>query len=193
MKAPVVVSCILLLLQQSYYCNGIRTSDIMNRLRSRTQKDNTNDESENDIDNDDPDVSVFIGYKRSSLTNDTGTGDSIVGEDMLNKPFFAGLDLSKIRLRSRYRLSDSISATIKKSQIESMMKDNPNIEYIEIDPIVHPDGETLLYGMDMIQAGSLLSIPNTINNTFTSSCNDPNSFKIGVSTKQRTTLILFLS
>jgi hypothetical protein len=152
-------------------------SDLMNRLRNRTEGITNND-------NDDPDVSVFIGYKKLA-------GASKDENDPSKGSLFKRFDMTKIRLKLRYRLSDSVSAIVKLSQIDEIKAD-PNIQYVEIDPIVYPSGESLLYGLEMIQFDDF-SIPAADIQKMTSSCSDPNSFKIGVSIVTPMVLISIIS
>jgi len=71
----------------------------------------------------------------------------------------------------------AISAKVKKSELEALYND-PNIAFVERDGKYYPSGEAVLYGLEMIQAFSPL-IPKT-SDSVSSSCSDPNSFKIGI-------------
>lgn len=114
------------------------------------------------VDNDDEEVRVIIGYR-----NDTIKRDRLISKI-----------LSKIQ--SQFDSADAFAAVMKRSDLLAL-KNDPDIDYIEEDVMVYPDGETKLYGLDMVQATSLLipAVPGA-----TSACNDPSSFKIGVSCAQ---------
>jgi len=71
----------------------------------------------------------------------------------------------------------AVSAKVKKSQLGAL-KDDPNIEFVETDGMYYPDGEAVLYGMEMIQAFTP-AIPKILDSV-SSSCSDPGSFKIGI-------------
>lgn len=71
----------------------------------------------------------------------------------------------------------AISAKVNRSELAALYED-PDIEFVERDGIYYPDGEAVLYGLEMVQAMTPL-IPKTTSNV-SSSCRDPNSFKIGI-------------
>ena len=157
---------------------GANLLELFNRIRQHKSNTNSNSNNNGDSntsnnstgdDNDDEEVSVFIGYKNSSDFSASSFG--LRGGSTL---------LDRIaNIRSRYKSTNAISAVIKKSQLQTLQQNNPEIDYIEIDPIVYPYGEARLYGYSMVQADSLI-IPN-VPSTTSSVCSDPNSFKIGVS------------
>lgn len=71
----------------------------------------------------------------------------------------------------------AVSAKVKKSQLGALKAD-PNIEFVEPDSMYYPDGEAVLYGMEMVQAFTP-TIPKILDSV-PSSCSDPDSFKIGI-------------
>jgi hypothetical protein len=82
-------------------------------------------------------------------------------------------------MRTRFKRVNAVSAIVTQSQMDALMSD-PGILYVEEDGVVYPDGEAVLYGLQMVQAYS--SVVPTKNVTSTAACNDPASFKIAVST-----------
>ena len=81
-------------------------------------------------------------------------------------------------IRPRFKRINAVSAVV--SQWEwDQLKRNPNILYVQEDGMIYPNGEAMLYGLDMVQAASSLIPSNSA--TSTAACNDPKSFKIGVS------------
>ena len=72
---------------------------------------------------------------------------------------------------------DAVSAKMKKSELNALIQD-PGIDFVEMDSMYYPDGEAVLYGMEMIQAFTP-QIPK-ISDSVIASCSDPNSFKIGI-------------
>jgi hypothetical protein len=72
---------------------------------------------------------------------------------------------------------DAVSAKMKKSEIAALKQD-PDIDFVEMDSMYYPDGEAVLYGTEMIQAFSP-QIPK-ISDSVIGSCSDPSSFKIGI-------------
>jgi hypothetical protein len=91
------------------------------------------------------------------------------------------------RIKTRYKRVNAMSAVIPRSAYNAL-QNNANILYVEEDSIVYPNAEADLYGLDMVEAASP-KIP-TKNVTSTAACNDPNSFKIGVSAARDSILTL---
>lgn len=89
--------------------------------------------------------------------------------------------LSKL-IRPRFKRANALSAIVTKSELEALLNDS-DILYVEEDVIVYPDSESKLYGLDMVQGESTLIPSNSA--TSSAACNDPNSFKIGVSLARR--------
>jgi hypothetical protein len=82
-------------------------------------------------------------------------------------------------IRPKFKKVDTIKAIVTRAKLEELQND-PDILYVEEDGWVYEDGEADLYGLEMVQADSPL-IPTDIASS--AACNDPNSFKIGVSAK----------
>jgi len=81
-------------------------------------------------------------------------------------------------IRPKFKRVNTIKAIVTRDKLEELQND-PDILYVEEDGWVFEDGEVDLYGLEMVQADSPLIA--TKNVPATAACNDPNSFKIGVS------------
>ena len=81
-------------------------------------------------------------------------------------------------VRPKFKRIHAISALVSRDELDELKQD-PNILYIEEDPMVYPDStEASLYGLQMVQAYA--PIPSKQNVTMTAACNNPESFKIGI-------------
>jgi hypothetical protein len=81
-------------------------------------------------------------------------------------------------VRPKFKRINAISALLSREELYALEQD-PNIMYIEDDPIVYPDSsEAALYGLRMVQA--FAPIISKQNFTGTAACNNPSSFKIGI-------------
>lgn len=91
--------------------------------------------------------------------------------------------VSKIADRLRpgrvFKRINAMSIDVTPSELEVLRQD-PDVLYVEEDALVYPDAEAILYGQEMIQAqidvlyGANLTVP------LSAACNNPKSFKIGV-------------
>lgn len=82
--------------------------------------------------------------------------------------------------RPKFKRINALSALVSQDELDELKRD-PNIAYIEDDPMVYPDsGEAALYGLQMVQAYAPFTGTSKQNLTVTAACNNPSSFKIGV-------------
>lgn len=114
--------------------------------------------AQQDDDDDEEHVNVLVGVK-----NDDGeTKVSNKAKQFRNK------------LKKRINV---VSAKVKKSELAEL-RDDPDIDFVELDALYYPDSEAILYGLEMIQA--LSPVLPKYSDSVSASCNDPDSFKIGI-------------
>jgi Peptidase inhibitor I9 len=97
----------------------------------------------------------------------------------------------------RFKRINVVSGHVTQSE-RDRLANHPDVVYIEDDALVYPSyverqvtstssttpsADALLYGISMVQGDSLIipSVSESSTATFAAACNDPNSFKIGVS------------
>ena len=81
-------------------------------------------------------------------------------------------------VRQKFKRINAWSAFVSQDELNEL-KEDPNILYVEEDPMVYPDSdEAPLYGLQMVQAFASTVLKQNYN--VTAACNDPKSFKIGI-------------
>ena len=99
------------------------------------------------------------------------------GSDELLENIFSRLSTF---VRPKFKRINALSALVSQDELYELRQD-PNIMYIEDDPMVYPDsGEATLYGLQMVQAFVPIPSKQNFTGTSTAACNNPNSFKIGI-------------
>jgi hypothetical protein len=103
----------------------------------------------------------------------------IVGMKDDDRPRLVSRIAERIRPGKLFKRISAMSMEVTLSELEVLRQD-PDVLYVELDGIVLPDAEVMDYGQSLIQARSAAFHAANLTVPSSAACNNPKSFKIGV-------------